>query len=164
MERTLVLLKPDCVDRRLVGEVISRFERKWLLISAIKMLRLTREKAAIHYAALKSKPFYEALIDYITVGPLVALVITGPGVIDVVRKLVGATDAAEAVPGTIRGDLSICVTFNIIHASDSPASAAREVALFFDTSEICDEGASSVRGHWSTRSYPRPASLPLTSS
>jgi nucleoside-diphosphate kinase len=152
MERTLVLLKPDCVDRRLVGEVISRFERKGLLISAIKMLRLDRTRAAQHYASLRNRPFYEDLINYITCGPLVALVITGPGVIDVVRKLVGVTDAAEAVPGTIRGDLSLCITFNVVHASDSPQSAEREVALFFGTEEICDEGASSVRGHWCTRS------------
>ena len=152
MERTLVLLKPDCVDRRLVGEVISRFERKGLLISAMKMLRLDRQKAETHYNALRHKPSFEELVRYISGGPIVALVITGPGVIDVVRKLVGATDAAEAAPGTIRGDLSLCVTFNVVHASDSPASAEMEVPLFFSPGEICDEGASSIRGHWCTRS------------
>jgi nucleoside-diphosphate kinase len=130
-ERTLVLLKPDAVRRGLVGEIIGRLERKGLALAAAELRTLDRETAAHHYAEHEGRPFYPPLIDFITSGPLMALVVTGDEAISVVRALVGATDGRAAAAGTIRGDFSLSNRENLVHASDSAESAAREIALFF---------------------------------
>jgi len=135
-ERTLVLVKPDGVARRLVGEVISRIERKGLKIVALKMLRVSQEQAERHYAVHKGKPFYEPLLAFITSGPVVAMVVEGESAINVVRNLMGPTSGLKAPSGTIRGDFSISIQFNIVHGSDSPESAAYEIPIFFDDAEI----------------------------
>ena len=137
-ERTLVLLKPDAVNRRLVGEIISRFERKGLKIVAMKMLWMSREMAEKHYEVHRGKPFYESLIDYITSGPIVAMVLEGNNAIAVVRKMMGKTNGQEAEPGTIRGDYSMSVQNNLVHGSDSPENATREISLFFKEEELMD--------------------------
>lgn len=136
MERAFVMVKPDGVQRGLVGEVISRLERKGLKIVAMKMLWIPKEMAENHYAEHKEKPFFSALVDYITSGPVVAMVVEGRNAIKVVRTLVGATNPAEAAPGTIRGDFGLDVGRNVVHASDSPQSAEREISLFFSSDEI----------------------------
>ncbi|MBM0234809.1 nucleoside-diphosphate kinase [Micromonospora sp. STR1_7] len=130
-ERTLVLIKPDAVRRGLVGEVLSRFERKGLRIDAMVHRTMDAALADTHYAEHVDKAFYPPLKDFMTGGPLVALVLSGDQVIDVVRGLVGATDGRKAVAGTIRGDLSLSNRENLVHASDSPDSAKREIALWF---------------------------------
>ncbi len=137
MERTLVLLKPDAVQRRLVGRVISRIEEKGLKIVGLKMLRVSPELAERHYAEHQGKPFYRELVSFITSAPVVAMVVEGPRAVEVVRKMMGKTNPLEAEPGTIRGDFGLCVTMNLIHGSDSPASAAREIAFFFRADELC---------------------------
>lgn len=136
MERTFVMVKPDGVHRGLVGEVISRLERKGLKIVAMKMLWIAKEMAENHYAEHRGKPFFSALVDYITSGPVVAMVVEGKNAIKVVRTLVGATNPVEAAPGTIRGDFGLDVGRNVVHASDSPQSAEREISLFFRDDEI----------------------------
>ncbi len=136
MERTLVLLKPDAVQRRLVGRIISRIEEKGLKIVGLKMVRVSRELAEKHYAEHREKPFYPELVSFITSAPVVAMVVEGPKAVEVVRKMMGKTNPLEAEPGTIRGDFGLSVTMNLIHGSDSPASAAREIALFFREDEI----------------------------
>lgn len=130
-ERSLVLVKPDGVRRALIGEVISRIEAKGLHLMALQLRVLDRDTAAQHYAEHEGKPFFTALLEFITGGPLVAMVIEGPRAIAAFRGLAGATDPVAATPGTIRGDLALEVQNNIVHGSDSPESAAREVALFF---------------------------------
>ena len=134
--RTLVLIKPDGVARSKVGAIISRFEDKGLKVTALKLMKLDRERAEKHYAVHKGKPFYESLLNYITSAPLVAMVVEGNNCIEIVRKLVGATNGAKAEPGTIRGDFSTCIDFNLIHASDSEESAKYEIPIFFDEREI----------------------------
>ncbi|MBC7317997.1 nucleoside-diphosphate kinase [Candidatus Bipolaricaulota bacterium] len=136
MERTLVLLKPDAVQRRLVGRIISRIEEKGLKIVGLKMIRVSRELAEKHYAEHREKPFYPELVSFITSAPVVAMVVEGPKAVEVVRKMMGKTNPLEAEPGTIRGDFGLSVTMNLIHGSDSPASAAREIALFFRDDEL----------------------------
>ncbi|MBO8179239.1 MAG: nucleoside-diphosphate kinase [Archaeoglobus sp.] len=136
MERTFVMVKPDGVQRGLVGEVVSRLERKGLKIVAMKMLWIPKEMAENHYAEHKEKPFFSALVEYITSGPVVAMVVEGKNAIKVVRTLVGATNPVEAAPGTIRGDFGLDVGRNVVHASDSPQSAEREISLFFSNDEI----------------------------
>jgi len=131
MERTLVLLKPDCIERRLAGRVIARLEDKGLAIAAMKMLRLTPEIARRHYAEHVHKNWYPELEEFITSGPSVAIVVEGPEAIRVVRGMAGATNGLEAAPGTIRGDFSASQQRNLVHASDGPESAAREIAIFF---------------------------------
>jgi len=138
MERTFVMVKPDGVQRGLVGEVISRIERKGLKIVALKMIQITQEKAQEHYAEHKEKPFFTSLIDYITSGPVVAMVVEGKEAVSVVRKLVGKTNPIEAEPGTIRGDLAMDIGRNVVHASDSLNSAEREISIFFSKDEILD--------------------------
>ena len=138
MERTLLLVKPDGVQRGLIGEVISRVERRGLSIVAMKMLRMDEELAKRHYAAHTGKPFFEGLISYITSGPIVAMVIEGERAIETVRSLMGATDPAAARPGTIRADFALDIQRNIVHGSDGKETAEREIALFFDESEIYD--------------------------
>jgi nucleoside-diphosphate kinase len=135
-ERTFVLLKPDAVQRALVGEVLGRFERRGLKVVALKMLRVTRSLGETYYAEHKGKPFFEPLMSYITAGPVVAMVLEGDGAVSSVRRMMGKTNSAEAEPGTIRGDLALTIGRNIIHGSDSPESAKREIALFFRTEEI----------------------------
>jgi len=130
-ERTLVLLKPDAVRRGLVGTILARFEAKSLSIAAMDMRRIDAAMADRHYADHVGKDWYPPLRDYITGGPLVALVLEGPSVIDVVRLMVGATNAAQAAPGTIRGDLALSNRENLVHASDSVESATREMSLWF---------------------------------
>ena len=130
-DRTLVLCKPDCVERGLVGEVISRLERKQLKVVALELRLLDESTAKKHYAEHEGKPFFGDLVAFITRSPLVALVAEGPDAFKVVRTLMGTTNPREAAPGTIRGDLAIELTENLVHGSDGPESAAREIALFF---------------------------------
>lgn len=136
MERTLVLLKPDAVQRRLIGRIIARFEEKGLKIVGMKLMRVTRELAERHYAEHREKPFFPELVSFITSSPIVAMVVEGPGVIAEVRKLMGKTDPREAAPGTIRGDYGLSITMNLVHGADSPDSAAREIPIFFSEGEI----------------------------
>lgn len=138
MERTLVLLKPDAVQRRLVGRIIARFEEKGLKIVGMKLMRVTRELAERHYAEHREKPFFPELVSFITSSPIVAMVVEGPEAINEVRKLMGKTNPREAAPGTIRGDYGLSITMNLVHGSDSPASAAREIPIFFSEGEILD--------------------------
>ena len=138
MERTLIILKPDCIQRRLVGSILNRFENKGLTIAAMKLMLITPELASRHYAPHQGKPFYPGLIDYITSGPVVVMVLAGPGVIAVARRMMGKTFGFEAEPGTIRGDYGMSKTFNLIHGSDSPESAATEIALYFQPGELLD--------------------------
>ncbi|NLS98179.1 MAG: nucleoside-diphosphate kinase [Planctomycetaceae bacterium] len=137
LERSLVLLKPDCVQRRLVGRVISRFEEKGLKIIAVKLIAVTPELARRHYAEHVEKPFYPGLETYITGGPTIAMVVEGPQAVAVVRKMVGATNGLEAASGTVRGDFSTSNQMNLVHASDGPESAAREIGVFFREDELC---------------------------
>ena len=132
-ERTLVLVKPDAVRRGLVGEVLGRIERKGLRLVALELRTLDRPTAEEHYAEHVGKPFFDALIAFITSAPLVAAVAEGPRAIETWRAMMGATDPVKAASGTIRGDFGLIVTENLVHGSDSAASAAREVALFFPT-------------------------------
>ncbi len=137
-QRTLVLLKPDAVNRRLIGEIIARFERKGLKIAAMKLLWMDKNMAERHYEVHRGKPFYESLIDYITSGPIVAMVLEGDNAISVVRKMMGKTNGQEAEPGTIRGDYSMSVQNNLVHGSDSEESAEREISIFFSENEILE--------------------------
>ncbi len=130
-ERTLVLLKPDAIKRGLAGEILGRIERKGLSFVAARLLTVTPELAGRHYFEHKGKPFYDALVRHITSGPVLALAIEGRSAISVVRLLIGATNPQVAAPGTVRGDLALAMTPNLIHASDSPASAKHELGLFF---------------------------------
>src|SRR5689334_12675558 len=138
MERTLVLLKPDCVQRRLMGRIISRFEEKGLNIIAVKMMRVTPDLAKRHYAEHVNKPFYPGLEAFITGAPVLAMIVEGLEVIRVVRDILGATSGLKAAAGTIRGDFSASRQMNLVHASDGPEAAAREIALYFKNDEICD--------------------------
>jgi nucleoside-diphosphate kinase len=138
VERTFVMIKPDGIQRRLLGEVIARFERKGLKMLALKMMKIDRRLAEKHYEVHKGKPFYKGLIEFITSGPVAATVWSGEAGISIVRKVVGATSPAKAEPGTIRGDFAISTGFNIIHASDAPETAQREIDLFFLPEEILD--------------------------
>jgi nucleoside-diphosphate kinase len=137
MERTLILLKPDCVQRRLMGEIIARFERKGLNIIGLKMLRVTPQLARQHYAEHVEKPFYPGLEAFITGAPVVAMVIEGLEVIRVIREMLGATSGLTAAAGTIRGDFSSSRQMNLVHASDGPEAAGREIDLYFRPEEIC---------------------------
>lgn len=136
MQRTLILLKPDCVHRRLVGEVTNRFERKGLRLVGLKLVQAGRPLAEKHYAVHQGKPFYESLLSFLTSGPTVAMVWEGREAVTTARNLIGATDGAKAAPGTIRGDFGISVQNNLVHGSDSPENAATEIALWFQPSEL----------------------------
>ncbi len=138
MQRTFIILKPDCVQRRLMGEVISRFEAKGLNFVAMKMLRITPDLAKKHYAEHVDKGWYPNLEGFITGGPVMAAVLEGLEAIRVVREMLGATNGLNAAPGTIRGDYSSSQQMNLVHGSDSPESAVREIDLYFDASELCD--------------------------
>lgn len=137
MERTLVLLKPDCVQRRLMGRILARFEEKGFNVIAMKMMRVTPELSKQHYAEHVEKPFYPGLEAFITGAPVLAMVLEGLEVIRVVRDMVGATSGLKAASGTIRGDFSSSRQMNLVHASDGTESAAREMELYFDAGEIC---------------------------
>jgi nucleoside-diphosphate kinase len=130
-ERTLVILKPDAVQRGLVGEIIARYERRGLKIAAIKFEQVSRDTAEQHYGEHKGKPFYEGLVSYITSAPSVLMVIEGPDAVGIVRKMNGTTKPAEAEPGTVRADFGLTIGRNLVHASDSGESATREVGNFF---------------------------------
>ena len=131
-EKTYAMLKPDAVEAGHIGEIISRFERVGLTIERMELATVTPEQAAANYAEHEGKPFYEGLINYITSGPVVKLVLAGEGAVAITRKLMGATNPAEALPGTIRGDFGLVMDANVIHGSDSLESAEREIAIFFE--------------------------------
>src|SRR5213594_1175595 len=131
VERTLVLIKPDAVQRKLAGEILARFERRGLEIRDARLVQVDRELAEEHYAEHAEKPFYGELVEFITSGPTLALVLEGEGTIAVVRTTMGATNPADAGPGTVRGDLALSMPDNLVHGSDSPESAEREIALWF---------------------------------
>jgi nucleoside-diphosphate kinase len=135
-EKTLVLVKPDGVQRGLIGEVLTRFEAKGLRVDALKMLRMDLKMARRHYAEHVDKPFYNDLAAFITSGPLVAMVLEGPGAVATVRQMMGVTDPAKSPPGSIRGDLGLTIGMNIIHGSDSPERAVEEIDLFFTPNEV----------------------------
>lgn len=139
MERTLILLKPDCVQRRLMGRIISRFEEKGLNFVAMKLIRITPELSKQHYAEHAEKPWYPTLESFVTGGPVMAGVVEGLEAIRVVRDMLGATNGLNAAPGTIRGDFSSSRQMNLVHGSDSPEAAAREIALYFKPEEICED-------------------------
>jgi nucleoside-diphosphate kinase len=136
MERTLVLLKPDCVQRRLVGSILLRFEQKGLRLAAMKLVQPSQQLAAQHYAVHKERPFYPSLLKFLTSGPTVAVVLEGREAVAVVRGLMGPTDGVKAPPGTIRGDHAISVQNNLIHGSDSIDNAKMEIALWFKEDEL----------------------------
>ena len=136
VERTLVLVKPDGVRRGLIGEVISRFERKGLKIKALKMVWLDKSKAEEFYSVHKDKPFFNNLVEFITSGPIVAIVLEGDSAISVVRLMIGATDGRKAAPGTIRGDFALDIQDNVVHASDSEESFKREFNVLFSEEEV----------------------------
>jgi len=131
-EKTYAMLKPDAVEAGHIGEIISRFERVGLTIERMELATVTPEQAAANYAEHEGKPFYKGLINYITSGPVVKLVLAGEGAVAITRKLMGATNPAEALPGTIRGDFGLVMDANVIHGSDSLESAEREIAIFFE--------------------------------
>jgi nucleoside-diphosphate kinase len=136
MQKTLILLKPDCVQRRLVGEVTARFEKKGLRLGGLKLVHASRDLAEKHYAVHKGKPFYESLLQFLTAGPTVAMVWEGREAVTVARTLMGPTDGVKAPPSTIRGDFAISVQNNLVHGSDSPENAATEIALWFKPEEL----------------------------
>ena len=136
MERTLIIIKPDAVQRGLIGPIIDRLERRGLRLAAMRLLAITPELAARHYAIHKGKPFYDGLIEFITSGPVVAAVVEGRDAINIVRNTMGATNPADAGPGTIRGDFGLEIGRNLVHGSDGPETAAYEIPLFFNENEI----------------------------
>jgi nucleoside-diphosphate kinase len=130
-ERTLILVKPDAFARNLTGEIIARFERKGLTLAALKLETLSRETAEEHYAEHKERPFFGELVDFITSGPLVAMVLEGVNAVEAARQVIGATNPLQSAPGSIRGDFATDIAANMVHGSDAPESAAREVGIFF---------------------------------
>jgi nucleoside-diphosphate kinase len=136
LERTLIIIKPDAVQRGLVGQIITRFERRGLCLAALKLIHIDKSLAERHYAIHKGKSFYEPLIQYITSSPVVVLVLEGNDAIEIARRTMGATDPAEATPGTIRADFGLEIGRNLVHGSDGPDTAAIEVPLFFTEDEI----------------------------
>jgi nucleoside-diphosphate kinase len=145
-ERTFVIIKPDAVQRRLVGELYSRFERKGLKTVGLKMLQVTKELAQKHYEEHLERPFYPLLEEFITSGPVVAMVLEGPEAISVVRAMLCATNGREAPLGTIRGDYGVSRQMNLVHGSDGPEAAAREIAIYFSDAELCDY--DTTLGDW----------------
>lgn len=138
MQRTLFILKPDCVQRRLAGEILRRFEAKGLKLVGLKLLQVPESLAQQHYAVHKDRPFFGGLIKFITGGPVIAGVLEAPEAVAVLRKLMGPTNGVEAAPGTVRGDFALSIQNNLIHGSDSPENAAAEVALWFKPEELVD--------------------------
>jgi nucleoside-diphosphate kinase len=144
MQQTLILLKPDAVQRRLVGAIAGRFEAKGLRLAGLKLVHTGRELAEKHYAVHKGKPFYESLLTFLTSGPTVAMVWEGREAVAVCRNLMGITDGAKAAPGTIRGDFALSVQNNLVHGSDSPENAAAEIALWFQPEELVKFAATDA--------------------
>ena len=138
MERTLILAKPDAVQRGLLGRILSRFEEKGLKLVGLKLMHMTDELAAVHYEAHKERPFYPGLVRFMISSPIVAIALEGIGAIDIARNLMGATFGSNANPGTIRGDFGVSNSFNLVHGSDSPEAAERELGLFFGTNELLE--------------------------
>ena len=138
MERSLVLIKPDAIQRGLTGEIISRLEKKGLKLVAMKMIHMDKSMAEKHYAIHKSKPFFEKLVSFITSSPIIAIVFQGSNVVNIIRRSMGETNPAESASGTIRGDFAISIEHNLIHGSDSPENATKEISLFFSSGEILD--------------------------
>ncbi len=138
MEKTFLMVKPDGVQRNLVGEIISRFEKKGFQLVGAKLMNISKELAEEHYGEHKERPFFGELVDFITSGPVFAMVWQGENVISTARQMMGATNPAEAASGTIRGDFGLTVGKNVIHGSDSPESAEREIGLFFKKEELVD--------------------------
>lgn len=136
MERTLVLIKPDALQRSLAGEILSRLERRGLKIVALRLMRIDEALARRHYAEHEGKPFLDSLVGFITSSPVIAAVFEGPNAVEVVRRVMGTTDPQQAEPGTIRGDFGLYIQSNLIHGSDSQEAAQREIALFFDEKDI----------------------------
>ncbi len=143
METTLVLIKPDAVRRGLTSEILGRFERRGFRIRGLKQLVLSRATAEEHYAEHAAKPFFGELVDFITSGPLVALALEGPKAIPTVRTMMGATNPLDSAPGTLRGDLALVLAENVVHGSDSPESAERELAIYFSSAELLPAQPSS---------------------
>lgn len=138
METTLIILKPDAVQRGLMGEIITRFERKGLQIVGCKLMTISQDLAARHYESHRGKPFYDGLVRFMTTSPVLVMAVRGVGAITISRKMMGATFGSKAEPGTIRGDLGVSNSFNLIHGSDSPDAAERELKLFFAPGEVQD--------------------------
>ena len=149
-EQTLVLVKPDGVQRALAGTIISRLEARGLRIVAMKMLQVSRDMALRHYGVHQGKPFFEGLVDFITSGPVIAMVLEGRSAVEMVRSTVGVTDPLQAQPGTIRGDLGVDIGRNLVHASDSPETAVQEIGFFFSPEEVLSYGRDVDR--WITES------------
>lgn len=148
MERTLIIFKPDAMNRNLVGRILTRFEDKGLRIAALKLQRSPRAQVERHYEVHKERPFYSSLVEFMTSGPVIIAVLEGPGAITVVRKLLGATHGRDAEPGTIRGDFGLDQQYNLVHASDSPETARMEIELFFKPEEIVSY--ERVTDRWTT--------------
>jgi nucleoside-diphosphate kinase len=138
LERTLIILKPDAVQRNLCGEILSRFEKKGLQIVGMKMMKIPQQLAETHYESHKGKGFYAGLVKFMTSSPVIVLALAGKDAIGIARNMMGATFGSKAAPGTIRGDLGVSNSFNLIHGSDSPEAAARELGLFFKGDELVD--------------------------
>jgi nucleoside-diphosphate kinase len=136
MQQTLILLKPDCVQRRLVGAITQRFEQKGLRLAGLKLIQASQSLAEKHYAVHKGKPFYDSLVKFVTSGPTVAMVWEGPQAVAVARTLMGPTDGTKAPPATLRGDFGLSVQNNLVHGSDSPENAEAEIALWFKPEEL----------------------------
>src|SRR5262245_46009382 len=136
MERSLIILKPDAVQRGLIGPILTRLEQRGLKLAGLKLMRIDNQLAHRHYAIHEGKPFFNGLVEYITSGPVVVAVVTGKNVISMVRNTVGATNPVQAAPGTIRGDFAVEIGRNLIHASDSPENGEKEIALFFSAPEL----------------------------
>ena len=138
MQRTFVMIKPNAVQRNLIGEIIKRIEQKGFMINAMKFIQVTKSQAEQHYAVHKERPFFQELVTSITASPVVAMVISGNNAVEIMRLLAGATKPTESLPGTIRGDFSNDIGMNIVHTSDSEANAQFEIGVYFDESEILD--------------------------
>jgi nucleoside-diphosphate kinase len=148
VERTFVAVKPDGVERILVGEVVGRFEKRGLKLVGMKFMKVTKEMAEQHYGEHKGKPFYEGLVSYITSGPIVAMALEGKNAVALARQVIGATKPLEAAPGTIRGDLAVEIGRNIVHGSDSPENGQREIGIFFKPEEIVEWTGSLNKWIW----------------
>lgn len=158
MERTFIALKPDAVQRGLIGEVIARFERKGFKLVGMKLMNVTREMAEEHYGEHSAKPFFKGLVDFITSGPVVAMAWEGDNVVETSRKMMGATNPKDAAPGTIRGDFSVDLGRNVIHGSDSVASAERELKIFFTSNELLPSWSRSTES-WVYENPKTPATV-----
>lgn len=158
MERTFIALKPDAVQRGLVGEIITRFEKKGFKLVGMKLLQVTRAMAEEHYGEHKERPFFKGLVDFITSSPIVAMAWEGDNVVETARKMMGATNPKDSAPGTIRGDFSIDLGRNIIHGSDSVASAERELKIFFSNDELLKSWNRSNEG-WVYENPKTPATV-----